>query len=63
LFAMEKKQVSNDDVIKSTVRLIQKIGVRKTARQTGEHEKTIRRWIKTGNIPSRIVQKLAALRT
>jgi hypothetical protein len=60
---MEKKPLLEDDVIKSSIRLIRKNGVRKTARQIGEYEKTVRRWINTGKIPQRIVEKLAKVRT
>jgi hypothetical protein len=63
LFLMEKKQEKKDDVIKSSIRLIRKNGIRKTSRQIGEHEKTIRRWMNSGNIPQKVVEKLAILRT
>ena len=61
--AMEKKLAKGDDVGKSSLRLIKKNGIRKTARQIGEHENTIRRWIKTGNIPQAAVEKLSKVRT
>lgn len=63
LFLMEKKFAEGDEVAKAAVKTIRKNGIRKTARQIGEHEKTIRRWIHTGNIPGRAVEKMAALRT
>lgn len=63
LLLMGKKQEVKDDVMKSSIKLIRKNGIRKTSRQIGEHEKTIRRWIKTGNIPQKAVGKIALLRT
>ncbi len=63
LMLMEKKFAEGDEVAKVTIKTIRKNGIRRTARQIGEHEKTLRRWIQTGNIPQRAVEKMAELRT
>jgi len=63
LILMEKKFAEGDDIAKATIKIIRKNGIRKSARQIGEHEKTIRRWIQTGNIPQSAVKKIAGLRT
>ena len=63
LMLMEKKFAEGDDIAKATIKIIRKNGIRKSARQIGEHERTIRRWIQTGNIPQSAVKKMAGLRT
>ena len=63
LLAMQKKVIADDDVVKATIKAIRKNGIRKSARQIGEYEKTVRRWIQTGNIPKKVVEKMAGLRT
>ena len=63
LLLMEKKFTEGDEVVKATIKTIRKNGIRKTARQIGEDDKTLRRWIQTGNIPLRGVEKIAELRT
>jgi hypothetical protein len=63
LMLMEKKFAEGDGIAKTTIKIIRKNGIRKSARQIGEHEKTIRRWIQTGNIPQSAVKKMAGLRT
>lgn len=63
LILMEKKLAKGDDIVKASIKAIRKNGIRKTARQIGEHENTVRRWIKSENIPQKIVEKLAELRT
>ena len=63
LMLMEKKFADGDEIVKATIKAIRKNGIRKSARQIGEHEKTIRRWIQMGNIPQRAVEKMAELRT
>lgn len=60
---IEKKFAEGDEIVKATIKAIRKNGIRKSARQIGEHEKTIRRWIQMGNIPQRAVEKMAELRT
>ena len=63
LMLMQKKFSEGDDIVKATIKSIRKNGIRKSARQIGEHEKTLRRWIQMGNIPQRAVEKMAGMRT
>jgi hypothetical protein len=63
MIIMENRNVMENDVMKLSIMLIQKNGIRKTARQIDEHEKTLRRWIYKGNIPQRVVDKIVTLRT
>jgi hypothetical protein len=63
LLSMKKKFTEGDEAVKATIETMRKNGIRKTARQIGEDEKTLRRWIQTKNIPSRGVDKIAELRT
>jgi hypothetical protein len=63
LMLMQKKFSEGDDIAKATIKTIRKNGIRKSARQIGEHEKTLRRWIQMGNIPQRAVERMAGLRT
>ena len=63
LMLMEKKLSQGDDIVKASIKAVKKNGIRKAARQIGEHEKTIRRWIQSGNIPQQAVEKLASMRT
>jgi len=60
---MEKRLTKGDDIVKATIKAIRKNGIRKSARQIGEYENTVRRWIKTGNLPQKAVEKMAELRT
>ena len=63
LMLMQKKFSEGDDIAKATIKTIRKNGIRKSARQIGEHEKTLRRWIQTGDIPQKAVERMAGLRT
>jgi len=63
LYLMEKGLAKHDDLVKTSIKVIRENGIRKSARQIGEHEKTLRRWIKTGNIPQGVIEKIAELRT
>lgn len=58
LLRMEKKFAEGDEEVKAAIKTIRKNGIRKTARQIGEHERTLRRWIQKGNIPERLWKRL-----
>ena len=62
LLAMEKHIEKDDDVVKSAVAFVRKNGVRKTARQLGEYETTVRRWISSKKIPMSFIEKIHALK-
>ena len=51
-----------NDVVAAAIATIRKVGVRKTARTIGEYENTVRRWIKSGNVPVNAIEKVAKLR-
>jgi len=57
LILMEKKFKEDDDRVKSFISYIRKNGVRKSARRMGIEEKSLRRWIKSGNIPAALIEK------
>lgn len=63
LIVMDRLLKKGSDVVKGAIDVIKANGIRKTARQIGEYENTIRRWIKTGNVPAGAVEKIAKLRT
>ncbi len=61
LLLMEKKFKAEDDAVKAFIKHAKRNGIRRTAREIGEHEKTLRRWINSGNIPPEIVQKITGV--
>ncbi|MGO9139147.1 MAG: hypothetical protein ACLP9S_13785 [Syntrophales bacterium] len=57
LLSMRKKYQAEDDVVKSFISYVHKNGVRPTAREMDIEEKSLRRWIQSGNVPAMIIAK------
>ncbi len=62
LMLMEKRFRAEDEAVKSFVRDVRKNGIRRTARQIGVEEKSLRRWIQGETVPASVIEKFGALR-
>ena len=62
LMLMAKKFRAEDEAVKSFVNDVRKNGIRRTARQIGLEEKSLRRWIQGGSIPASVIEKFGVLR-
>ncbi len=62
LILMQKQCKAGDETVKSFVRDVRKNGIRRTARQIGLEEKSLRRWIQGGTIPASVIEKFGILR-
>ncbi len=62
LILMEKRYTAEDKAVKSFIHEVRKNGIRRTARQIGIEEKSLRRWIQSGCIPASVIEKFGALR-
>ena len=52
----KQKFEDNDDRVKAFIGHVRKNGVRLSARRMGIEEKSLRRWIKRGNIPAELIE-------
>jgi len=57
---MEKQFSEQTVAANGVLKAVKRNGIRKTARKIGVEEKSLRRWIKSGNIPFEVTQKLIA---
>src|SRR3974390_3271121 len=57
LMMMAKRFKAEDDVVKSFISHVRKIGLRQTAREMGLDKNSLTRWIKTGNVPASVIEK------
>ncbi len=62
LLLMEKRYTAEDKAVKSFINDVRENGIRKTARQIGLEEKSLRRWIQGGSIPVSVIEKFRVLR-
>jgi len=62
LMLMEKRHSADDEAVMSFIHGVRKNGIRRTARQIGIEEKSLRRWIQGGSIPASVIEKFRALR-
>jgi hypothetical protein len=62
LVADERKHKANEEAVKDFIKAARKHGIRRTAREIGEAESTLRRWINSEIIPAKIIEKYGQVR-
>jgi len=59
---MAKRFKVEDETVKAFIREVGENGIRRTARQMGIEERSLRRWIQGKNFPASVIEKFRALR-
>jgi hypothetical protein len=62
LMLMAKRFKVEDETVKAFIREVGENGIRRTARQMGIEERSLRRWIQGKNFPASVIEKFRALR-
>jgi transposase-like protein len=59
---MAKRFKVENETVKAFIRDVRENGIRRTARQMGVEERSLRRWIQGKSIPASVIEKYRALR-
>lgn len=62
LLLMEKRYKAEDEAMTSFAHDVRENGIRRTARQIGVEERSLRRWIQGGSVPASVIEKFRVLR-
>ena len=62
LMMMGKRFKAEDETAKAFIREVRANGIRRTARQIGVEERSLRRWIQGGSVPASVIEKFRVLR-